>query len=222
VTPHRQLILGKTLVALGCLWFFLILFRIPPLFSLIFMFLTWLRPRPGLDEILTIVYGREYITALATVAFGVMVWRRARIGRWPLKLMFALLVLSILAAGTRYELKKQAQTGREAVYETKLRSYSEVLKPGMRRKEVESYLGEKNTTFTQMCCVDAETLSERSSWDDLVKMGKDDAPWFCSENDVYIAFQFTDHERKREPGWTANDLDTLKSVTVYRWLEGCL
>ncbi len=222
MTHNRQLIIGKTLVVVGCLWFFLVLFRIPPLFSLLFIVLAWLKPPAGLDEILTAIYGREYLTALAMVAFGVVVWRRALVGRWPTKPISVVLALALFALGTRYELNKQAQKRREAVYQTTLRSYSEILKPGMGRKEVESYLRARNTMFTQMCCVDAETLSERSSWDDLVKIGKEAAPWFCSENNVYIAFQFTDHERKREPGWTANDLDTLKSVTVYRWLEGCL
>jgi hypothetical protein len=222
VTAHRRVILGKTLVALGCVWFLLVLFRVPLLFSLLFILLAWLRPPAGADEILTVVYGREYVAALIAVAFGAMLWWRARIGRWPVKLMFVVLALSILAVSTRYELNRQAQKRREAVYQKTLRSYSEVVKPGMSRKEVEGYLRTKNTTFMQMCCVGAATLSERSSLDDLVKIGKEGAPWFCSENNVYIAFQFADYERKGEPGWTANDLDTLKSVTVYRWLEGCL
>jgi len=67
-------------------------------------------------------------------------------------------------------------------------------------------------------------MSNRSSLDDLVKIGKEDAPWFCSENNVYIAFQFIDREREQAVGFTlhTDDLDSLKSVTIYPWLEGCL
>jgi hypothetical protein len=43
-----------------------------------------------------------------------------------------------------------------------------------------------------MCCVDAMELSTRHSWDDLTKIGEENAPWFCGENNVYLAFQFTD------------------------------
>ena len=73
-----------------------------------------------------------------------------------------------------------------------------------------------------MCCVDAMELSKRKSWDDLTRLGEEEAPWFCSENNVYLAFQFIDGSRQQTNGWKADDLDTLKSITIYHWLEGCL
>ena len=86
---------------------------------------------------------------------------------------------------------------------------------------MEDYLRAKNIAFQQMCCVDSSELATRASWDDLVKVGTEPAPWFCSENNVYVAFQFTDHaQRKGVP--KADNLDSLKAVTIYRWLEGCL
>jgi hypothetical protein len=91
----------------------------------------------------------------------------------------------------------------------------------MKRKEVEDYLRTKKVEFRQMCCVDSSELSRRHSWDDLTKIGEEDAPWFCGEINVYVAFQFTDHG-KQEPGWRADDRDTLRAVTVYQWAEGCL
>ena len=97
-----------------------------------------------------------------------------------------------------------------------LRSYSQILKPGMKRKEVEDYLSAKNTPFRQMCCVDQKHLN-RTVYDDLVKIGKEDAPWFCGENNVYIAFQFDGP--KRSIGPTADASDTLSAITMYRWLE---
>lgn len=223
MTPQRQLVVGKTLVGLGLLWFLLVLFRIPPLFVAIFLFLTRLGPRAaGFSEILTIVAGREYIMVLATVLLGVVVWRRAITLRWPLKLIFVALALSIVGAGTWYGLKARAQRKREAAYEATLRSYDHMLKPGMTRKEVEDYLRGKNAPIEQMCCVEVERLSQRASWDDLVKIGQEKPPWFCSENYVYIAFQFLDHNPPTGIAQTADDLDTLKSVTIYRQLGGCL
>jgi hypothetical protein len=72
-----------------------------------------------------------------------------------------------------------------------------------------------------MCCVDSTETARRDSRDDLVKIGTEDAPWFCSEKNVYVAFQFTDHQQRRGMP-KADDLDTLKAVSIYRWLEGCL
>ena len=222
MTPQRQLVVGKTLVVMGCLWFLLVLFRIPPLFVTIFIFLTWLKPRIGLDELLTIIFEREYIMAAATAFLGGLVWQRAITKTWPLKLSFVALALSVVGVGTWYGLKAQAQGRREAAYQMTLHSYDQVLKPGTTRGEVEGYLGARNTPFERMCCVDAERLSDRASWDDLVKIGQEKPPWFCSENYVYIAFQFIDHNPPSGISQTADDLDTVKSVSIYRQLGGCL
>jgi hypothetical protein len=135
-----------------------------------------------------------------------------------LLLILVLFIAGLCVLGVRYRLKKQAQRRREAAYQVALHSYTQILKPGMIRKEVEGYLRTKNIPFRQMCCVG--DFSKRS-WDDLTKIGEEDTPWFCSENNVYVAFQFTDRGQ-HEAMWQANDLDTLKAVTIYRWLEGCL
>jgi hypothetical protein len=66
----------------------------------------------------------------------------------------------------------------------------------------------KTEKHSQMCCVDFKDTSPRG-YDDLAKIGQEPAPWACSEKNVYVAFQF-------------DSFDTLKSVTLYRWLEGCL
>jgi hypothetical protein len=75
---------------------------------------------------------------------------------------------------------------REAHYESVLAKYASVLKPGMRREQVEPRLQTDGRRFNQMCCV-ANFRGEHasfvgSSWDDLVKIGEESAPWFCSEN----------------------------------------
>jgi len=222
MTPDRQLIVGKALVVLGCVWSCLLLFGFPPLFAALFIFLTRLGPRAaGFDDILTIIAGREYVMAVTTVALGVLLWRRAVVRRWPLRLIFAGLALSIIGGGMWYGLKSRAQMRREATYEQALRTYRQMLQPGMTRKQVEDCLRGRNARFVQTCCVEAAGPAHRAS-DDLVFIGQEKPPWFCNGNYVYIAFQFIDHTPPGGISQTADDLDTLKSVTIYRQLGGCL
>jgi hypothetical protein len=125
---------------------------------------------------------------------------------------------AIVCAGW-YLLEKRSQEKREALYAATLRSYSGVLRAGMNRKEVEDYLGAKNIPFMRMCCVEDKT--NRGVLDDLTRIGYEKAPWYCSENNIYIAFQFVGLER-HTVGPTAEDSDTLTKVTLFPWLEGCL
>ena len=87
------------------------------------------------------------------------------------------------------------------------------------RKEVEAYLRQKNISFLQMCCINGD--NSKHALDDLTKIGQEDAPWFCSENNIYVAFQFDDKGR-HGPHWDANESDVLSKITIFRWLEGCL
>jgi hypothetical protein len=70
-----------------------------------------------------------------------------------------------------------------------------------------------------MCCVDTNEFS-KGVYDELTKIGQEDAPWFCSEKNVYVAFQFRGIAHKQ--GFEADSSDTLHAITIYRWLEGCL
>ena len=221
MTVNRQR-LGKVLVALGCLWLLLILFHIQPLFLSLFLFGVWSKASYGLDEILTVVSGREYVAALATVASGLTVWRRGATGRWPLKMIFVVLALFIVGTGTRFTISKRAAQKREAAYQLALGKYQRALRPGMTRKEVEDYLRAKNVQFRKSNF--AESGPNRHSFDDLTKIGEEDAPWYCGEHNIYVAFYFVDHESLSAPGFMLkdDDLDTLKSVSLYHWLEDCL
>jgi hypothetical protein len=111
---------------------------------------------------------------------------------------------------------QSAKQKREADYQVALQSYSDALKPGATRKSVEDYLQAKGVKYEKMCCIE-----ERSAEAELVRIGKEKHPWYCSEHNVYIAFQFVDEPHE---GWRPSDrdLDKLKSITVYHWLEGCL
>ncbi len=93
----------------------------------------------------------------------------------------------------------------------------------MTREEVENYLTAKNVAYRQMCCVSVKRFSTGvydSAYDDLVKIGHEDVGWFCSENNVYVAFQFFGSEKNGLP--TAEPSDKLKDMTIYHWLDGCL
>jgi hypothetical protein len=140
--------------------------------------------------------------------------------RW-LRLLLGLLCAVLLIIGILHIVKGQMQKRREVVYQTSLQSYQQVLKPGMSRKDVEDYLRERKQKFTQSCCVDPKEIQKRS-WDDLVKIGSEGAPWYCSENAVYVAFQFADSSLPRKDMWSADDLDTLKSIAIFHRLENCL
>jgi hypothetical protein len=111
---------------------------------------------------------------------------------------------------------QSAKQKREAGYQAALQSYSDALKPGTTRRSVEDYLQAKGVNYEKMCCID-----ERSAEAELVRIGKEKHPWYCSEHNVYIAFQFVDEPHE---GWRPSDreLDKLKSITIYHWLEGCL
>lgn len=139
--------------------------------------------------------------------------------RWLL-LIAALIAVALVAFGVRHVLEERAQRKREVAYAKILRSYSEVLGTGMTRKDVEEYLSTRNAPFRHMCCVDRKEFS-RGVYDDLVKIGQEDAPWFCSEKNVYVALEFIGPER-HSAGPSAEAYDTLTTITIYRWLEGCM
>ena len=129
----------------------------------------------------------------------------------------------LLAWGIHRRFAREAQAKREAAYQARLLSLTRVLKSGMTRKQVEDYLREKNITYMQECCVVAQESGNRHTLDDLAKIGQEDHPWFCSENNVYLAFRFSDYG-KPDSNWQIkdNELDALKSITIYHQLEGCL
>jgi hypothetical protein len=139
-------------------------------------------------------------------------------------LLLAVVVITFAVIGIhnvreKLSQQKRSQQEREVAYQTALRSYSGVLRPGMTRKEVEDYLRARNTLFRQMCCVDLKKFS-KSAYDDLVKIGQEDAPWVCSEKNIYVAFQFAGTE-PHATAPTAEASDKLIAVTKYPWLEGC-
>jgi hypothetical protein len=129
--------------------------------------------------------------------------------------MRCLVLIALFATAVSDAQAQSAKQKRENAYQAKLQSYSDALKPGMTRKDVEDYLRAKGTAFRQLCCID-----ERSAFAELVKIGKDKHPWCCEEHNVYIAFQFAAVEVHKD--YQAYDSDMLKKITIFHKLEGCL
>ena len=143
--------------------------------------------------------------------------------RWFLYLAIALIGALAVGWSVHHVFQERAQRRREIDYQETLRSYSEVLKTGMTRKEVEDYLSAKKIRFRQMCCVATKEFSRGvydNTYDDLVKIAQEEIPWFCGENNVYVAFQFLGRNKNSVPA--ADPSDILKDVTVYHWFEGCM
>jgi len=78
----------------------------------------------------------------------------------------------------------------------------------MTRMEVETHLHKEGIRFMQMCCVE-----NHSYWDDLIKIGEEGHPWYCSEHYVYVAFLFVatqPNEPWKPERWKPHDTDVLK------------
>src|ERR1700683_1627883 len=86
-------------------------------------------------------------------------------------------------------------------------SYSQVLKPGMTRKDVEDYFRANKVQFSQMCCIEA---SYKHSYDDLIKIGTLYFPVPCGDTSYYVAFIFNDQTQHPPVVFSkAEDLDTF-------------
>jgi hypothetical protein len=140
-------------------------------------------------------------------------------------MIIAAVALICVGFGFAFHIRDQHETAqRERRYQTVLGQYVADLKPGMKRAQAERYFQANGTTFRQMCCVAnfrGEYVSLRGAgWDDLVKIAGESAPLICRENNVYIAFEFNPKAPGEVPD--TNGSDTLKKISIFHQLEGCL
>jgi hypothetical protein len=136
--------------------------------------------------------------------------------RWVV--LAGIVVLSIVAGiGIKSLFDAKALKERQTLYTAALKDYSDALGPGTSRREVEAYLQRGHHPYRQMCCV----ANHRSAYADLVKVGEEKAPWYCNQNNIYVAFEFDTTEPH---GLTADarDSDTLLGTKLFPWLEQCL
>jgi hypothetical protein len=103
---------------------------------------------------------------------------------------------------------------RQAGYQDALRAYSEALEPGATRASVEAYLQNGGAAFRRWTGDGAP-----SAYDDFVKIGSEQPPWFCNERNIYVMFAF----KQFNPGYFGHHPgDTLVGVSLIDKVEGCL
>jgi hypothetical protein len=137
--------------------------------------------------------------------------------RHKVLLAFAVLAVAALAvaAGAEYVAARQ-QAEREAAYAESIQAYRVRFRVGISRAEAEEMLRDGGMHFQQ---VSGAGLEEKT-YSDLIKIGQEPKPWYCSEHNVYIALQFTALDQSKP--FDRKPSDVLKRITLFKWLEGCL
>jgi hypothetical protein len=134
--------------------------------------------------------------------------------RWHLAAL--LLAVGLSAAAIRSIWKNRAAQKREIIYQSALAKYTKQFGTGTSRKNVEDSLQGTGIKFGHMCCV--ERRDPNAAY--LIRIGKEGAPWYCSQTTVFIAFEFIATEPNQLV--EANPSDSLTKVSIFRQLEGCL
>lgn len=125
-----------------------------------------------------------------------------------------LLIIAALSISSIHCSSRKHEEHNDA-YQSALQSYAHVLKPGMTRGKIEAYLRSKETAFQQMCCMEGGESA------DLIEVGQEKTPWYCSEHNVYIAFLFAVTEPRTRYA-AAADSDVLTKIAIHHQLGGCL
>ena len=144
------------------------------------------------------------------VGYDNWVMRRSRL------LILVLAAILIVVASVRWY-ERQAQRKRDARYQASLRQYSEQFRPGSSRKIVEDYFRAKGIPVWQE--FGPGSLDALS---DLILIGKDAGPWYCSNWNVYVAFDFAALEKHAEFELAPLNSDSLRKIHVRHMGEGCL
>jgi hypothetical protein len=132
-------------------------------------------------------------------------------------LLLILVAVALSAFAIESALGRRATQRRQASYDALLREYSTALRPGAQRREVEAMLTSRGRSFQQMCCLLNEN---RNALEDIVKIGSEPKPWYCSENDMYLVFGFDSMPDPQFP--KAHPDDGLRRIALSPWLGGCL
>jgi hypothetical protein len=128
-----------------------------------------------------------------------------------------LIVIAVLifALAFRKITRDVARGKREIRYTIAFNAYSQALHPGMTRKDTEEYLHSRNTQFSWVFT--AFGGRRESQYADIVKIGEEAAPWYCSYAYVYVAFEFAPVKDFRQ-----TDSDVLQKIEMFRPYTGCL
>jgi hypothetical protein len=130
-------------------------------------------------------------------------------------IILGLLAIALTTVSSPPACGQSSKQKREAGYQTALQAYSEFVKIGATRREVEEALRSKNTPYIRLCCVEQGT-----TFADLIEIAKEKHPWYCSAHMVYIAIQYVAID-SNVPN-TVRETDVVQKVTIWHHLEGCL
>jgi hypothetical protein len=134
--------------------------------------------------------------------------------RW-VSVILAALIVATTALVVSGHAKSVAKKKREIDYQSALQKYSRAIKPGSGRTEVENYLRSRNTAFTW--AYTAYGARKESQNADLVKIGQEAPPWYCSEAYVYVAFEFSPSGTLKQ-----TSSDALERIELFQPDTGCL
>lgn len=133
-------------------------------------------------------------------------------------MVFAVLGILSAALAVQYVLKARAQQRREAAFQLALKTYQDALPLPVTRQEVERYIVSRGEQFGRVCCVG----NERMAFSDTVLIGKDDPPWFCGRNLVYLSFKFGPGKAPDSHLPSSDGSDPLRSIVVIHQFASCL
>lgn len=124
-----------------------------------------------------------------------------------------LALLIVLAVAASAFAVHTARKKREAAYQAKLRTYSQVFHPGITRKALEDHLRSSSTNFTRLATrFDPERAPQVG---DLVKLGEGTSPFGCTDAYVYVAFVFTPSTPPNPAAIQLNDSDVLERIELF-------
>ena len=129
-------------------------------------------------------------------------------------ILLSLLLAACVVAVVLYLWEQHIQRRQEAAFQSRLQSYSALIRLGTTRRELETYFRLKTIPFHR------QLIEENSAYADLTKIGEGDHPWYCKRKSVYVAFHFNAVE-KRPDSTGQSPLDTVKQITLFPQLEGC-
>jgi len=113
-------------------------------------------------------------------------------------------------------IESKAEKTLEAYYESKLREYAEQFKTGLTRRQVEAQLIARGIPFHRICCLHPHDYVLT----DVVKIGEEKGPWYCSGIWINVAFEF--HADEAHDPLKGSETDVLDKVGIFRQADGCL
>jgi hypothetical protein len=101
---------------------------------------------------------------------------------------------------------KQKEQQRQASYRAKVDVYRSILKPGITRQHVETYLRQTGALYQRSCC-------EAGVFSDRTRIGHEAPGWVCRNWDVYVEFKFSggDGNEAAAPEDTLQQIDLLQN-----------